>query len=60
LQKWKAYEQLGNREKAIESYDGINYHTCLSWIPTDWLFIAGLMVEMKYPTVLVGYSYSFK
>jgi len=42
------------------SYDGLNFHLGLSWIPTDRLFIAGIMVEMKYPAVLVGYRWSFQ
>jgi hypothetical protein len=37
------------------SFDGLNFHFGLSWIPTDWLFIAGLMVEAKHPAFLVGY-----
>ena len=41
------------------SYDGRNFHLGLSWIPKDWLFIAGLIVEMKYPAILVGYRWSF-
>ncbi len=42
------------------SFDGLNFHLGLSWIPTDWLFIAGLILEMKFPAILVGYRYSFK
>lgn len=41
------------------SYDGINYHAGLSWIPLDWLFITGYLVEMKNPAILVGYRVSF-
>jgi hypothetical protein len=43
----------------FSSYDGRNFHLGLSWIPKDWLFIAGLMVEMKFPAILVGYRWSF-
>jgi hypothetical protein len=39
------------------SFDGRNFHLGLSWIPTDWLFIAGLMVETKFPAILVGYRF---
>lgn len=42
------------------SYDGRNFHFGLSWIPNDWLFIAGLMVETKIPAFLVGYRWSFQ
>ncbi len=41
------------------SYDGINYHAGLSWIPLNWLFITGYLVEMKYPSILVGYRMNF-
>jgi len=41
------------------SYDGRNFHYGLSWIPLDWLFIAGFMVEAKTPAFLVGYRWSF-
>jgi len=40
------------------SFDGLNFHLGLSWILTDWLFIAGSMVEMKFPAILVGYRWS--
>jgi hypothetical protein len=41
------------------SYDGLNFHMGLSWLPTDWLFIAGLMVETKYPSILIGFRSGF-
>ncbi|UCE42295.1 MAG: hypothetical protein JSV17_04820 [Candidatus Aminicenantes bacterium] len=41
------------------SYDGINYHVGLSWIPKDWLFVTGIMVEMKNPAILVGFRWGF-
>lgn len=41
------------------SYDGRNFHFGLSWIPVDWLFIAGLMIEAKNPAILIGYRWSF-
>jgi hypothetical protein len=41
------------------SYDGINYHVGLSWIPDDWLFATGLLVEMKDPAILVGFRWGF-
>jgi hypothetical protein len=42
------------------SYDGRNFHLGLSWIPTDTIFIAGFLVEMKTPAVLVGYRWIFE
>ncbi len=41
------------------SYDGRNFHLGLSWILTDTIFIAGYLVEMKTPAVLVGYRWIF-
>lgn len=41
------------------NYDGINYHAGLSWIPYDWLFVTGLMVEMKNPAIMVGFRWGF-
>jgi hypothetical protein len=41
------------------SYDGLNYHLGLSWLPNNQLFIAGILVEMKNPSILVGYRWIF-
>jgi len=41
------------------SYDGINFHLGLSWIPIDWLFITGIIVEMQNPAILIGHRLSF-
>lgn len=41
------------------SYDGRNFHLGLSWIPNDWLFIAALLIETKFPAILVGHRWSF-
>ena len=41
------------------SYDGINFHLGLSWIPIDWLFITGFIVEMKDPAILIGHRLNF-
>ncbi len=42
------------------NYDGINYHAGLSWIPFDWLFVTGLMVEMKDPAIMIGFRWGFE
>ncbi|MFC1614105.1 hypothetical protein ACFL5K_02290 [Gemmatimonadota bacterium] len=39
------------------SYDGINFHPGLSWIPTDWLAIATILVESKEPAISVGFRF---
>jgi hypothetical protein len=41
------------------SYDGKNFHVGLAWIPTDWLTIGALLVEMENPAVSLGYRFSF-
>ena len=41
------------------NYDGINYHLGLSFIPNDWLFVTGLLVEMKNPAIMVGFRWGF-
>jgi hypothetical protein len=41
------------------NYDGINYHAGLSWIPFDWIFVTGLIVEMKNPAIMVGFRWGF-
>jgi len=42
------------------SYDGINFHPGLSWVPTDWLTVAAILVESKEPAVSVGLRYSLR
>ena len=42
------------------NYDGINYHVGLSWIPYDWLFVTGLMVETKNPAIMIGFRWGFE
>ena len=36
------------------SYDGRSFHFGLSYIPFDWLFVGVLMLEAKYPSLLIG------
>jgi hypothetical protein len=50
---------VSERWSPFLSYDGRSFHFGLSWIPIDWLFIAGFMIEAKYPAVLAGYRWSF-
>ncbi len=50
---------VSERWSPFLSYDGRSFHFGLSWIPIDWLFIAGFMVEAKNPAILVGYRWSF-
>lgn len=40
------------------SYDGVNFHSGLSWIATDWLTIAAILVETKEPAISIGLRYS--
>ena len=36
------------------SYDGINFHEGLAWIPLDWLTISVLLIESKDPAISLG------
>lgn len=41
------------------SYDGLDLYPGLAWLPTDWLTIAGILIESKDPALSVGFRYSF-
>ena len=41
------------------SYDGINYHPGLMWLPFDWLNIAGIYVGSEEPAVSAGFRSTF-
>jgi len=41
------------------SYDGINFHTGLSWIPNDWLALGIVLIESKEPALSLGIRYDF-
>ena len=41
------------------SYDGINFHEGLAWIPLEWLTISALLIESKDPAFSVGINHSF-
>ncbi len=41
------------------SYDGINFHEGLAWIPLDWLTISALLIESKDSALSVGIKHSF-
>ena len=41
------------------SYDGLNFHPGLSWIPTNWLTLAAILVESREPAISVGFRYQF-
>ncbi|MCK4754188.1 MAG: hypothetical protein KAS58_03085 [Calditrichia bacterium] len=40
------------------SYDGINFHEGLAWIPLEWLTISALLIESKDPALSIGIKYS--
>jgi len=50
---------ITERWSTFISYDGINFHPGLIWIPTDWLNIGTIIVEAREPAVSVGFRYSF-
>ena len=37
------------------SYDGKNFHPGLSWIPTDWFTISGIILESEEPAISAGF-----
>ena len=41
------------------SYDGVSFHPGISWIPTDWLRLAFILVESKEPAVSLGFRLDF-
>jgi len=47
------------RFSPFATYDGTNFHLGLSWIPTDWLVISGLLLEVHDPAISAGFRWSF-
>lgn len=43
------------RFSPFASYDGRKTHLGLSWIPTDWMTISGLLIESKEPALSLAY-----
>ena len=41
------------------SYDGISLHPGISWIPTDWLRLAFILMESEEPAVSIGFRLDF-
>ncbi len=50
---------ITDRWSPFVSYDGINYHPGISWIPTDWMTISTVIVESKEPALAVAFRLSF-
>ncbi len=42
------------------NFDGINFHEGISWIATDWLSIAVLLIESKDPAISIGIKLNLK
>ena len=40
------------------NYDGKSVHPGISWNPTEWLTVAGIMIETETPAVSAGIRYS--
>ena len=40
------------------TYDGINSHVGLSWLPTDWLTLSGYYLEMEELAISIGIQWS--
>jgi hypothetical protein len=41
------------------SYDGINFHEGIAWIPLDWITVSAMLIESEEPAISVGIKYSF-
>ena len=41
------------------SYDGINFHEGIAWIPLDWITVSAMLVESEEPALSVGIKYGF-
>lgn len=46
---------ITDRWSPFLSYDGINFHPGLSWIPTDWLALAAIYVETETPAISASF-----
>ncbi len=42
------------------THDGINFHPGISWIPTDWLSVATILIESSEPAISVSFRYSLQ
>lgn len=42
------------------SFDGINFHYGLTFIPFDWLYLGVMMIESKDPAILIGTRWGLK
>ena len=49
---------IAERFSPFATYDGINFHEGLAWIPLDWLTVSALLIESKEPAFSVGFKYS--
>ena len=47
------------RFSPFASYDGNSFHVGAAWIPTDWLTVGAILVEMEYPALSLGYRFNF-
>lgn len=47
------------RVSPFTSFDGKNFHFGVAWIPVDWMTVAALLVESKYPALSLGWRWSF-
>ena len=49
---------LAEKFSPFVNFDGINFHEGISWIATDWLSVAVLLIESKDPAISVGIRWS--
>ena len=49
---------IADKFSPFVSYDGINFHEGLAWIPLEWFTISVLMIESKDPALSFGIKHS--
>ena len=50
---------IAEKISPFASYDGINFHEGLAWIPLEWLTISALLIESKDPAISIGIKHNF-
>ncbi len=50
---------IAEKFSPFASYDGINFHEGLAWIPLEWLTVSVLLIESKDPAISIGIKHNF-
>jgi len=49
---------IAERFSPFVTYDGLNFHEGMAWIPLDWLTVSALLIESTEPAISIGLKYS--